>query len=242
MPKTRPLLLGSLTALLALGLSTGTATAKISFEWFVGGSLLKEKETREFDINNDGKVFDLHTKLLGINILMLATEISVKGGATIDGGRPGTSEEAVVFKGFTADPPFQKCTVETGGVANPTPGVVETTPLKTEIVEGENGEVFMLFTPKEGTNVTELTFLNKGSEECSFNGAEFSVTGSILGLPLPQRTGVLRQNLIFEGAEHNFFLASGALATAGLKSGTELFTITGLTLVLLTNDAVFGPF
>ena len=237
------LLLLSLAAVLAVaGVSASTASAKISFEWFVGGSLLKEKETREFDVNNDGKTFDFHSKLLGINVLLLSNSISVKKGAIIIGGKPGTNEETVVFSGVTVDPPLQKCVAETGGIPNPTPGIIETKLLKTEIVEGQNGEVLILFTPKEGATFVEIKFLNKGTEECAANGASAAVTGSILGLPLPQRTEVLRQNLVFEAAEHNFFLSSGALNTAGLKFGTEVATLTGLTLVLLTNDAVFGPF
>jgi hypothetical protein len=238
------LLLLSLAAVLAVaGVSASTASAKISFEWFVGGNLLKEKETREFDVNNDGKTFDFHSKLLGINILLLSNSISVKKGAIIIGGKPGTNEETVVFNGVTVDPPLSKCVAETGGISNPTPGVIETKPLKTEIVEGENGEVLILFTPKEGTTFVEILFLNKSAtEECAANGAKAPVTGSILGLPLPQRVEVLRQNLVFEAAEHNFFLSSGALNTAGLVFGTEPATLSGLTLILLTNDAVFDPF
>ena len=242
MPKTRPILLGLASVLTALGLSAAPASAKISYEWYVSGSLLKEKETREIDLNNDHKTFDFHTKLLGINFLLLSNSISVKKGAIISGGKPGTNEETIVFSGVTADPPIQKCAVETGGIASPTPGVIETKPIKTEIVEGENGEVLVLFTPKEGNILFEFEFLNKGIEECVLNGANAAITGSFLGLPLPQRTEVLRQNLVFEAAEHNFFLSSGALDSAGTKFGTEVFSFTGLTLVLLTNDAVFGPF
>jgi len=244
MSKARPILLGLASVLAVLGLSAAPASAKISFEWFVGGSLLKEKETREFDLNNDGKTFDFHSSFIGINFLLLSNSISVKKGAVIIGGKPVTSEETIVFSGFTADPPLQKCAVETGGIANPTPGVIETALLKTEIVEGENGEVLILFTPKvAGSAFFTLKFLNKSAtEECALNGAEAEVKGSFLGLPLPQRTEVLRQNLVFEAAEHNFFLSSGALDTAGITFGTQALTLTGLTLVLLTNDAVFGPF
>jgi hypothetical protein len=243
MSKTRFRLLSCVTALSVLGLSAGTASAKISFEWFVGGSLLKEKETRAFDGSSDGHTFDFHTRLLGINVLMLASSASLRSGTVIAGGRPGGGEGTIAITGVTVDPPLQKCVAETGGIANPTPGVVETVPLKGEIVEGENGEVLILFTPKVvGEHFVELKFLNKGTEECAANGVSAAVTGSILGLLSPQRTEVLRGDLVFEAAEHNFFLASGALNTAGLKFGTEVATITGLALVLLTNDAIAGAF
>jgi hypothetical protein len=243
MSRARLLLLSLVAVLSVAGVSASTASAKISFEWFVGGTLLGAGQTREFHVNNDGKIFDFHSKLLGINVLLLSNSISVKKGATIIGGKPGTNEETVVFSNVTVDPPLQKCVAETGGIANPTPGVIETKPLKTEIVESENGEVLILFTPKvAGEPFVEIKFLNKGTEECAGNGVSAPVTGSILGLPLPQRTEVLRQNLVFEAADKNFILASGALNTAGLKFGAEPATLTGLTLILLTNDANFGPF
>ena len=242
MPKTRQLLLGSLTALLALGLSTATASAKISYEWYVNGNLLKEKETRAFDGASDGHIFDFHAKLLGINVLMLSNSGSLKSGAVISGGKPGGGEGTIAITGVTVDPPLQKCVVETGGIPTPTQGVVETKLLKGEIVEGENGEVLILFTPKEGSTFVELKFLNKGTEECAANGASAEVTGSILGLLSPQRTEVLRGDLTFEAAEHNFFLASGTLNTAGLTFGAEAATLTGLALVLLTSDAIAGAF
>jgi hypothetical protein len=238
------LLFLSLAAVLAVvGVSASSASAKISFEWFVGGSLLKEKETRAFTVNSDGKISDFHSKLLGINVLLLSSEISVGSGAQIIGGKPGTNEETVIFKGVTVDPPLQKCVAETGGIANPVAGTIETKLLKTEIVEGENGEVLILFTPKTaGGPFTEILFLNKGTEECAANKALAAVTGSLLALPLPQRAETLRNDLDFEAAEKTYFNSAGTLATAGLKFGAEAATLTGLSLVVLASDAVFGAF
>lgn len=238
------LLFLSLAAVLAVvGVSASSASAKISFEWFVGGSLLKEKQTQAFTVNSDGKISDLHSKLLGINVLLLSSEISVNSGAQIIGGRPGTNLETVVFKGVTVDPPLQKCVAETGGIAKPVAGTIETKPLKTEIVEGENGEVLILFTPDEaGAAFTSILFLNKGAEECAANNALSSITGSLLALPLPQRAEVLHQDLDFEAAEKTYFNSAGTLGTAGLKFGTEPATLTGLSLVVLASDAVFGAF
>jgi hypothetical protein len=243
MHRTRLLLLVLTAALPIIAMSASTASAKISFEWFVGGSLLKEKETRAFTVNTDGKVSDFHSKLLGINILMLSSEVSVGSGAQIIGGKPGTNEETVIFKGVTVDPPLQKCVAETGGITNPVAGTIELKPVKTEIVEGENGEVLVLFTPKvAGGAFTEILFLNKGTEECAANKLLAALTGSFLALPLPQRAEVLRQDLDFEPAEKTYFNSAGTLGTAGLKFGAEAVTLTGLTLVVLASDAVFGAF
>jgi hypothetical protein len=242
MSRTRLLLLTSMATLATVAMPAATASAKISFEWFVGGSLLKEKETRAFTVRSDGKLLDLHSKFLGINWLLLSSEVSVGSGAQIIGGRPGTNLETVVFKGVTVDPPLQKCVAETGGITKPVAGTIETRPLKTEIVEGENGEVLILFTPEGGGNFTEILFLNKGIEECAANNALFSLTGSFLALPLPQKAEVLRQDLDFEAAEKTYFNSAGTLGTGGIKAGTEPFTLTGLTLIVLASNAVFGAF
>lgn len=178
---------------------------------------------------------------MGLNILLLVKEFDIIE-AQIIGGKPGLAIGTITLNDVIVHPPLLKCVVETGGIANPTPGTIETAPIKAEIVEGENGEVLVLFVPKEGTSFGEIKFLDKGAEECAANGVSAALTGSFLGLALPQRTEVLRQAWVFEAAEHNFFLASGALDTASLKFGTEALTLTGLSLVLLTSDAAFGPF
>jgi hypothetical protein len=233
MSKARLLLLSLVAVLSVAGVSASTASAKISFEWFVGGSLLKEKETRAFDTNNDGKTFDFHGTLAGISVLLLAKKIRAEGGIII-GGRPGTNEETLVFEEVTADK--AGCTVESRGSAT---GTVRTSLLKTEIVEGENGEVLILFVPK----VQPFTTLLLLGASCVGANIPAEVTGEILGLSLPQRTEVLRQNIVFPSKEQNFFLASGVLNTSsGLSFGGNAATLEGLALFLLTNDLAFGPF
>src|SRR5580700_8142675 len=137
MSKARLLFMGVVAALSVIALSASTASAKISFEWFVGGSLLKAGEQRTFHTNTDGKTFDLHATIpiLGA-ALLLSSKLTTKGGL-IFGGRPGTSEETLVFEGVITDSP-SGCTAETGGIPNPVPGVIETVPLTNEIVEGQN--------------------------------------------------------------------------------------------------------
>jgi hypothetical protein len=137
------LLLLFLTAVLTItGVLAATASAKISFEWFVNGSLLKEEETRAFAGASDGHIADFHTTPAGIGILMLASQGSLEG-AVIIGGKPGTGEGTLVFEDVIVDK--VGCTVES--LPNPAVGTIRTKLLKGEIVEGENGEVLILFAP-----------------------------------------------------------------------------------------------
>jgi hypothetical protein len=238
MSRARLLLLCLVGALSVVAVSAASASAKISFEWFVNGTLLKGGEKEAFTSNNDGNIFDFHSRLAGSALLLLSTEVTTEGG-TIFGGSPGTNEEVVVFKNVTADFPIAGCTVES--LPNPVAGTVRTSLLKTEIVEGENGEVLILFTPKTGA-FTTLLLLKKGTEACTPANIPTNVEGNILGLPLPQRTSVLRQNIVFPSKESNFFLVNGTLDTSGLKFGVEPATLQGLTLVVLNSDLPWGPF
>jgi hypothetical protein len=229
-----------MAALSVFAVSATAASARVSFEWFVNGTLLKGGEKEAFTSNNDGNRFDFHTKLAGATLLLLSTEVTTEGG-TIFGGSPGTNEEVIVFKNFTSDFPLAGCTVES--LPNPVAGTVRTSLIKTEIVEGENGEVLILFTPKAGgESFFTLLLLKKGTESCTLANIPLDLSGSFLGLPLPQRTSVLRQNLVFSAKENNFFLVNGTLDQASLKVGTEPFTFAGLTLVILNSDLPFGPF
>ena len=220
-----------------------TASAKISFEWLVGESSLATGEERTFDFTGDSKTFDLsETFPGGGKILLLSSKLSVEHGL-IFGGRPGTDEETIVFENVTVDQPGG-CVVES--LPNPTVGTVRTRLLKSEIVEGNNGEALILFAPKtEGEAFISLLFINKPPNgACSLNEASgFDVTGDLLGLPLPRGVEVLRQNLVFPAVTNEFFLAAGGgVEKAGLGLAGSPFIFKGLTLFLLTSDAVFGPF
>jgi hypothetical protein len=63
-----------------------------------------------------------------------------------------------------------------------------------------------------------------------------------LGLALPQKTEVLRQNLVFEAVTKEYKNSAGAFKKAGLFFGEEASTLSGLVLVILNSDAAFGPF
>jgi hypothetical protein len=216
------------------------ASARASFEWFVGGKLLAAGEQRTFDLNTDNKTFYLHEFFPGESILLLSTKVTVEHGVLF-GGRPGTNEETIVVENVTVDQP-RGCFVES--LPNPVLGTVRTKPLKSEIVEGQNGEILILFTPKTaGEPFITLLFLNKATEGCSINDVPLEITGSLLGLPLPQKTEVLRQNLVFPSATAEYLLAAGGgVEKAGLAFAGNQFTFNGLTLFLLQSDAVFGPF
>jgi hypothetical protein len=202
-------------------------------------NLTQAGEKQSFDVNTDGHTFDFHAVIPGVTgLLWLSSKLTVDDGL-IFGGRPGTNEETFLFENATVDEPAG-CTIETGGVEKPVAGTIAFHPVKTEIVEGQNGEVLMRLVPKEGTVFTTIKFLGAA---CGLAGAEAQLEGGILGLPLPQRTAVLRQNIVFPSVEQTFLLASGgARKTTGLVFEGEPVTFTGLTLLLLKSDLVFGPF
>jgi hypothetical protein len=240
MSKARLALLTLTAALSVVALSAASASARISFEWFVGGSLLASGERRAYDLNTDGHTFDFNLSLGGAEVLILSNKISVQS-AQINGGRPGTSEGALVFENVVVDKPAG-CLLES--LPNLERGIVKTKLLKAEIVEGQNGEVLLLFAPAlVGEPFTTLLFLNRGTETCPGANIPTQITGGLLALPSPQRTEVLRQDLTFPSVEQRFLLAAGgALQTTGLRFGGAPLTLTGLTLVLLTSDEAFAPF
>jgi hypothetical protein len=240
MSRARFMLLGLAVAMTALAMFASSASAAtISFVWQVDGHrLVSGSETKEFDVTTDGKTFDLAGTVAGAAALLLSTEVSVEKGAHIIGGVPGTNEEVVVFKGVTVDKPA-KCAV--------VGKTVKTKALKTEIVEGAktkegNGEVDILFVPKEGETFAEFELENNGTETCPLAGAKPAVTGSILALPLPQKTEVLAQNYDFEAITKEYRNFKNEFKTAGLVFGGNPATLTGLVLVLLTSDEKWGPF
>jgi hypothetical protein len=237
MSKVRLVLL-SLVAVFAVGALGASSASAIEFKWKVGGTELKSGETRGFTVNNDEKKFTLSAPIAGTNIKLLATLVEVLPGAQITGGVPGTNTETAVFLGVTVD--SESCKLgQNGGT-----GTVQTTPLKTEIVEGAsaekgNNEVNILFTPI--TPTTFATFLFSGSP-CILNGSTAAVTGSVVALALPQKTEVLRQNLVFEAVTKEYKNSAGAFKKAGLILGGETALLSGLVLVVLNNDAIFAPF
>jgi hypothetical protein len=230
----------SLIAVLSVGaIVASSASAAIEFKWKVAGVELKAGEEKGFTVNNDGKNFDLHGTLAGASALLLSHEVSVEAGAKIVGGVPGKNTEVVIFKNVTVDN-TPNCTEEQSGVA----GQVKTTPLTTEIVEGASAkvgtnEVDILFTPTTPTTFT--TFKLTGAS-CLVAGSVFPVNGSILGLPLPQKTEVVKQNLVFEAVTKEYKNHAGEFKTAGLVFGGNAATLAGLTLVLLESGQEFGPF
>jgi hypothetical protein len=239
MSKAR-LALSSIVAVLSVGaIGASSATAAINFEWKVAGAKLETGESKAFTINNDSKNFGLRATVVGATALLLSHEVSVESGAKIIGGLPGTNEEVIVLKGVTIDN-LASCGVSQSGIAN----TVKTTPLQAEVVEGSSGgtgtgEVDILFTPKTGE--TFATFKFTGSS-CILNGSEASTSGLLLGLASPQKTEVLRQELLFEAATKEYRNSKNEFKTAGLVFAGNAATLTGLTLVILESDQIFGAF
>jgi hypothetical protein len=235
----------TITATLAtMAILATIASAKISFQWKVGGKTLAAGETRTFTSTTDGKKLDFHTSLLGASILFLSNKVTVTGGKII-GGTPGTNEEIIKFENVTVDSPSSKCTLETGGISNPVAGTVETALLSSQIVEGETShQPLILFSPKAAGAWFIMKFLNKGTEVCPLAGAEGALEGSLLTQPLPSLTETLNGDLDIEAPKQSFLLSSGGSPeTAGLLfAGTEQFALTGLILNILTTDEKYGAF
>jgi hypothetical protein len=234
--------LGVTAALSTVALLATPAAAKIAFQWKVGGKALAAGETRAFTSSTDGKILDLHVSLFGAPVLFLSNKATVSSGKII-GGTPGVGEETIKFENVAVDTP-KGCTLETGGIANPTPGIIETTLSKIEIVEGETSrQPLILFGPKVGKTWIAVKFLNKGSESCGLAGVEWSLEGNLLAQPLPQLIEALHGDLEFEAPNQTFLLSSGGDAeSAGLRLGAESIPFTDLILNVLTTDEIYGAF
>jgi hypothetical protein len=239
MSRARLGLLSLIAVLSALAVLSSTASAAIKFEWKVAGEPLAAGESKEFTATADGHTFDFSGTAAGASTLLLSTEIGVLAGAKIIGGKPGTNEEIVIFKGVTVDKPA-KCVVESEGLPA---GIVQTVLLHTEIVESDvTHEPLILFGPKAGTAFVNLLFLNKGTEECVIKGVLAPVTGNILAEPLPALTETKNGHLVFEAPTKKFVLSNGTLEEAGLVFGGNAASLSGLSLVLLTSGQSYGAF
>jgi hypothetical protein len=224
--------------LVIFAVSVSVASAKIAFEWKVGGKALATGEQRTFTVSAES-TFDIKASVAGATSLLLSNKFKFESGALIKGGKPGTGEQTIVFENVTVDSPAN-CEVET--LPNPVPGVARSVPLKTEIVEGQTShEPLILITPKTGTVFTELRFLGAN---CILKNTEADVTGSIIGDPLPHLTEVLTGLIDFEPSQGNEFLLStgGAVETAGLRFAGNSATIGGDELATLISDEKFGIF
>jgi hypothetical protein len=240
MYRVSSILLGLAVALSAIAMLASSASAAINFEWGVAGAALEPGESQEFEIHNDGKNFDIHGTVGGISALLLSTEVSASAGSRIIGGDPGTNEESRVFKGVSFDGALATCGVSQSGVA----GQIQTTPLRSEIVEaisrGERtNEVLILFAPKTGE--TFATFESTGAS-CPDKGVVLPLTGSVLGLPLPQKTEVVRQALDFEAVTKEYRTTNNQIKTAGLVFAGSAATLSGLVLVILKSGLAYAPF
>jgi hypothetical protein len=243
MSRARLVLLSLVAVLSASAMLASSASAAIEFKWKVAGAELKAGESEGFTVNNDEKRFALRGELAGAPAVLLSTLVDVLPGAVIKGGVPGTNEETALFLGVTVDNPAHCLVLQSG--AN---DQVQTTPLETEIVEGAKGEVGnnevdILFRPKVGTTFATFKLDSiPGGTGCLVNGQVAAVTGTVLALALPQKTEVLRQNLVSEANTKEYRNHAGEFKTAGLVFAEKKATLEGLVLVILNSDKVFGPF
>jgi hypothetical protein len=235
---------GPMYSSIAAALSVGavcapSAPAAIEFKWKVGGTELKSGETRGFTMNNDEKRFTLHGFVSGIPILLLSTLVSALPNSKVIGGIPGTALSTIVFLDVTVDN-LVSCSV----TQSETTGRVQTAPLKIEIVEGAvalagRNEVDILFIPENGTLLATFQF---AGSSCPIKSTKVSLSGTILGLALPQKIEALRQNVVFEATSKEYRNHAGEFVATGLNIAGSPASLEGLALVALTADQVFGPF
>jgi hypothetical protein len=232
-------LVSVVAALSVVSMLASTASAKIKFEWKVGGAGLAAGATRGFTSSTDGKTLAFASSVLGTAILLLSNKVTVDNGKII-GGIPGKNLEKVLFENVTVASPAN-CTAETGGITNPTPGRIETENLLSEIVEGQTSkEPLILFRPETGTTFVQIKLLGAS---CGLAGQNGKVEGSVLAEPLPSLTETLNGNIDFEASNKEFLLSSGGAADkAGLTFFGSGATLTGLLLNVLTTDEKYGAF
>lgn len=242
MSRARLMLVSAMSAVAAFAMFASSASARIKFEWFVEGKLLGAGELRSFTTTTDGKTFDFKASLSGAAVLLLSNKVSVSN-AMIVGGVPGTNLETVIFENVVVDKPAG-CVAETGGIANPTPGIIETKPLLSQIVEGQLSKEPLGLVRPEGSNIfTEIKLLDAAGQECVGAGTTAAVEGSILGESLPSLVETLQGDIDVEPSHNLFLLASGgAVETAGLTFAGNAAFLTGLVLDILTTDEKYGAF
>jgi hypothetical protein len=240
MSKAKHMLL-SLVAVLSLGaMLASSASAAIKFEYRVNGAKLEAGSTKEFTTSAHS-VIDLNGTAGGAGALLLSSKIKTLAGSKIIGGIPGTNEEQVVFESVKVDKPANCEVIQ---LPNGAAGVVQTVPLKSEIVEGAsaglgNGEVDILFTPAAGTTFATFEFIGAS---CTLKGSVPAVTGSVLALSLPQGTEALTGILDYPAVTSEYKNQAGAFKKVFLTFAGNAATLTGAALVALVSDEKFGAF
>lgn len=231
MSRVKFVILTIVVALSAAALFASSAAAAISFEWKVNGKSLAEGESRAFDANSGSQASVLGGTVAGTHLLILFHLILYDG--------------THIYPRFLID--LWLLELPLVHISNSSCAVGASTKsaaLKGEIVEGAvggvgNGEVDVLFAPTTGT--TFATFEFSGAS-CALKGTVAALTGSVLSLVKPQKTEVVKNDLIFEANTKEYHNRAGEFKTAGLVFAGGAATFSGLSLILLTSGEVFGAF
>ena len=238
--RKRLVVLGVSVVLSVAAVVASSASAAVTFQWKVGGSLLPSGSNRTLTASAESN-FDLAATAGGAAALLLSSKLKVAPGAKVFGGQPGTSEEVIEFESVTVDRPA-KCGISQSGVA----GIIKFTSAKLEVVEGAsaekgNGESELLLAPTTGTvfSTFELT-----GAECTLKGQIPAISGSGLALPLPNSptTELLTQLLDIEAVTKEYKNFKKEFKKAGLVFAGNSAAATGAILTTLTSDEKFGAF
>ena len=178
-------------------------------------------------------------KLAGATGTITCSHLKAKS-PLITGGEPGILElNALEYTECVATTPT-KCVVNSLGSP---PGTIATTPLDAELVENSaKTEIEDLFLPQSGKKITNLLYLNKGTEVCALKSIEFPVEGTSLTLIDPQKTESEEQTLLWEPASKEYINGKGETKTAELRLGVEPMGITGTVSILADVEGRLEPF
>ena len=177
----------------------------------------------------NGGVQTIKWKLAGATGTITCSHLKAKS-PLITGGEPGILELNTLEYTECVSTTPTKCVVNSLGAP---PGTIATKPLDAELVENRaKTEIEDLFLPQSGKKITNLLYLNKGTEVCVLKGIEFPVEGTSLTLIDPQKTESEEQTLVWEPASKEYINSKGETKTAELTLGAEPMTLSGAISVL----------
>jgi hypothetical protein len=177
------LMLATLFSVLALGALTAAAQAVEAPRWSIEGTALTAGKTHFIT----AKLYSTSFRLQYASVIVSCTGLNLKTGSLLgsEPGNAGKSEEAVEFTGCviagkSGGKSIEKCVVE-----SPTPGVILTNPIRSELVETEKaepaknkGSLLILFEPLVEGSLLTLKFKTEAGGHCPLEG---KIAGSVAG-------------------------------------------------------------
>jgi len=181
------LMLVALLGVLALGAFTATAAQAIPApDWTITGTELRAGQTHFIT----AKIYSTASVLKTANVTVSCSVITLLEGDILGAALESAGKDGAVIEfsscsvsGTAGGNPITKCTVESPKTGSPTPGVIITSPVKSELVETEKaepakekGSLLTLFEPVSGVNFVTLKFTTETGGNCPI---ETKVSGKV---------------------------------------------------------------